>query len=140
VIAIGSDSHISISPVEELRWLEYQSRLLRRERNVLSGEGSTGAHLWHLACAGGAQASGRRIGALRAGLRADIVVLDLDSPALLGRSDDSILDTFIFSGQPNPVRDVMAGGRWVVQDGLHFAEIPIAAGYRRAIRTLTREE
>jgi formimidoylglutamate deiminase len=136
VMAIGSDSHISISPVEELRWLEYQSRLLRRERNVLSGEASTGANLWRLACAGGAQASGRRVGALRAGLRADIVVLDLDSPALLGRSGDSIIDTFIFSGQPNPVRDVMVGGRWVVQDGLHFAEIPIAAGYRRAIRSL----
>ncbi|HEY6642524.1 formimidoylglutamate deiminase [Povalibacter sp.] len=136
VMAIGSDSHISISPPEELRWLEYQSRLLRRERNVLAGEGSTGAHLWRLACTGGAQASGRRVGALRVGLRADVVVLDLESPALLGRSNDSILDTFIFSGQPNPVRDVMAGGRWVVQDGQHFAEIPIAAGYRRAMRAL----
>src|SRR5690606_10304208 len=27
--AIGSDSHISLSPIEELRWLEYQARLAR---------------------------------------------------------------------------------------------------------------
>ncbi|MGB6145438.1 MAG: formimidoylglutamate deiminase, partial [Rhodanobacter sp.] len=31
---IGSDSHISISPVEELRWLEYGQRLLTRRRNI----------------------------------------------------------------------------------------------------------
>lgn len=139
-IAIGSDSHISVSPVEELRWLEYQSRLLRRERNVLAdAEMSTGARLWRLACAGGAQACGRRVGELRAGCRADIVVLDLDSPALFGRAGDAILDAFIFAGQPTPVRDVMAGGRWVVQDGRHFAEDTIAAGYRRAVLGLRRE-
>jgi len=33
--AIGSDSHISIDPVEELRWLEYGMRLQTRRRNVL---------------------------------------------------------------------------------------------------------
>jgi formimidoylglutamate deiminase len=140
-MAIGSDSHISVSPVEELRWLEYLSRLLRRERNVLAeAEISTGARLWRLACSGGAQASGRRVGELRVGCRADIVVLDLDSPALFGRTGDAILDTFVFAGQPNPVRDVMAGGRWVVQDGRHFAEDTIAAGYRRAVLALRKQE
>ncbi|HSR43385.1 MAG TPA: formimidoylglutamate deiminase, partial [Longimicrobiales bacterium] len=41
---IGSDSHVSVSPVEELRWLEYAQRLLRRERNVAPGarDASTG--------------------------------------------------------------------------------------------------
>ena len=137
VMAIGSDSHISVSPVEELRWLEYQSRLLRCERNVLADdETSTGARLWDLACSGGAQACGRNVGSLRLGARADSVVLDLDSPALFARTGDAILDTFIFSGQPNPIRDVMAGGRWVVQDGRHFAEDTIAAGYRRAVLAL----
>ena len=31
---IGSDSHVSQSPVEELRWLEYGQRLQRQQRNV----------------------------------------------------------------------------------------------------------
>src|SRR5690606_13984830 len=31
---IGSDSHISVSPVEELRWLEYGQRLATRHRNL----------------------------------------------------------------------------------------------------------
>jgi len=120
-----------------MRGLEYQARLLGRQRNVLSGTaGSTGSRLWRLACAGGAQACGRAVGALEAGRRADIVVLDLQSAALVERKGDAIIDTFIFSGQPGMVRDVMVGGRWLVQDGRHFAEISIAAGYRRAMHSL----
>ncbi|HEY4560514.1 MAG TPA: formimidoylglutamate deiminase, partial [Lysobacter sp.] len=34
---IGSDSHVSTSPVEELRWLEYGQRLVTRRRNVAVG-------------------------------------------------------------------------------------------------------
>lgn len=33
-IGIGSDSKVSVSPVEELRWLEYGQRLAQRRRNV----------------------------------------------------------------------------------------------------------
>src|SRR5690606_33418450 len=47
-LAIGSDSHISLAPAEELRWLEYQARLARKERNILASaeHGSIGASLW----------------------------------------------------------------------------------------------
>lgn len=37
---VGSDSHISISPVEELRWLEYGQRLITRHRNIAADEGT----------------------------------------------------------------------------------------------------
>jgi formimidoylglutamate deiminase len=136
--AIGSDSHISLSPCEELRWLEYQARLARRQRNVLVGDRarSSGAMLWRHACEAGARATGRNIGSLEVGRRADVVVLDLDSTLFAGRSDDDIIDTFVFSGPADAVRDVMVGGRWLVQDGRHFAETAIAAGYRRAIQKL----
>ena len=33
-IAIGSDSHVSINPFEELRWLEYGQRLISQSRNI----------------------------------------------------------------------------------------------------------
>ncbi|MFL6618666.1 MAG: amidohydrolase family protein, partial [Povalibacter sp.] len=136
-IAIGSDSHISISAAEELRWLEYQARLSRQERNVLATtEQSSGARLWEMTTSGGAQASGIRAGALVEGYAADIVVLDTESAMLAGRTADALLDTFIFSGQPNAIRDVMVNGRWVVQNGHHFAEIPIEAAYKRAMRVL----
>ena len=134
--AIGSDSHISVSPTEELRWLEYQARLLRRQRNVLAAEheSSSGAMLWSHASEAGARAGGRANGALAPGLRADIVVLDLDVPLLCGRSGDDIIDTFVFAGPGNAIRDVMVGGRWVVQDRQHLDERAIAGAYRDALQ------
>jgi formimidoylglutamate deiminase len=136
--AIGSDSHISLSVVEELRWLEYEARLARKQRNVLANdaETSSGALLWRRACSAGTQAAGRNIGALESGRRADIVVLDLNSPLFAGRNDDELIDTFVFAGAGHEVRDVMVAGRWLVQEGRHFAETAIAAGYKRAMQRI----
>lgn len=136
--AIGSDSHICVSPAEELRWLEYQVRLIRRRRNVLAQgrNSSSGAFLWRQACEAGAHASGRNIGALAVGRRADIVVLDLNEPLFTERAGDDIIDTFVFASSGNAVRDVMVGGRWLVQDGRHFAEAAVASGYRRALQNM----
>lgn len=135
--AIGSDSQISLSPGEELRWLEYQARLQQQERNICADRdtASVGANLWRGACVAGARASGRRIGALEVGKRADIVVIDTDTPLFGHRSDDAIIDTFVFSGSAGFISDVMVGGRWLVKEGRHFAETAIAAGYKRAMRS-----
>lgn len=139
--AIGSDSHISLSPIEELRWLEYQARLSRRQRNVLTEGGeSGGAMLWRRACEAGARVTGRNVGELAVGKRADIVVLDSNAPLFAARNDMAIIDTFVFSGTSEAVRDVMVGGRWLVQDRRHFAETAVAAGYKRAVQKLLKKD
>lgn len=136
--AIGSDSNVSVSPVEELRWLEYGQRLLARARNVSEprpGQ-STGEFLFAGALAGGTAASGRKLGAITPGARADFVVLDGEHPALLGRGIDRVIDSWIFSGNSNPVRDVMVGGEWAVREGHHVHEDQARAGYARALAKL----
>ena len=135
---VGSDSHVSVSPVADLRMLEYSQRLTMHERNVAGGRRahSTGRALLEGAWAGGAQASGRRLGAIRPGFRADLVVLDTDHPALVGKDEDQLLDAWIFSGEDTPVRDVMVGGAWVVKDGRHFGQEEIATAYRGVARKL----
>jgi formimidoylglutamate deiminase len=136
--AIGSDSHISLSPIEELRWAEYEARLVTRHRNVLptQSDTSTGAMLWRHACSAGTRATARNIGAIETGRRADIVVIDTNSPLFAGRDEDKLIDTFIFSGTGHEVRDVMVAGRWLVQEGRHYAETAIAVGYKRAMHRI----
>ena len=137
-LGVGSDSHISISPVEELRWLEYGQRLKYRSRNVLAGGAgrSTGRHLFDRVVAGGAQACGRRIGRLEPGYRADLIVLDTTHPLLHNRRHDALLDSWIFSGNANLVRDVYVGGKVVIQNGVHADEEAIAAAFREALDEL----
>ncbi|TAL92133.1 MAG: formimidoylglutamate deiminase, partial [Rhodanobacter sp.] len=112
VFGIGSDSHISVSPVEELRWLEYGQRLQLRHRNITARHAgdSVGETLWRAALRGGAQACGRSIGELREGARADLIVLDDASPLLAARNEQSVLDSFLFAGNTPLVRDVMCAG------------------------------
>ena len=146
VLGIGSDSHISVSPVEELRWLEYGQRLVTRHRNVSASAAtpSTGETLFAHALSGGAQASGANIGRLDAedGIepRADLVVLDDASPLLAGRDAAHAIDTWLFAGNSNLVRHVMAGGEWRVRDFHHRDEERIAARYRAVVETLSRAE
>jgi formimidoylglutamate deiminase len=140
VLGVGSDSHISVSPVEELRWLEYGQRLVTRHRNIAVSESSTsvGENLWGDALFGGAQASGVDIGSIESGARADLIVLDENAPLLAGRDADNVLDTFLFAGNANLVRDVMVDGEWVVRDGRHRDEERIAARYRTTVEALAR--
>jgi len=135
---IGSDSHISISPVEELRWLEYGQRLTSGHRNIAArAQGvSVGETLWRAALRGGAQASGLPVGELRGGARADLIVLDETSPLLAARDARSMLDSFLFAGNTPLVRDVMCGGQWVVRDFRHHDEARIAARYRATVSAL----
>jgi formimidoylglutamate deiminase len=137
-LGIGSDSHISISPVEELRWLEYGQRLATRHRNIAARQAgdSVGETLWRAALRGGAQASGLPIGELREGARADLIVLDDASPLLAARDNRSLLDSFLFAGNTPLVRDVMAGGRWQVRAFRHHDEERIAERYRRVVARL----
>ena len=137
-LGIGSDSHISISPVEELRWLEYGQRLTSGHRNIAArAQGvSVGETLWRVALHGGAQASGLPVGELRIGARADLIVLDENSPLLAARDARSMLDSFLFAGNTPLVRDVMCGGEWVVRDFRHRDEERVAARYRATVSAL----
>lgn len=135
-IGIGSDSHISVSPVEELRWLEYGQRLVTRHRNIAARGGSVGEPLWAAALAGGAQASGAAIGELAAGHRADLLVLDESAPLLAARDSGNVIDSFLFAGNTPLVRDVMAAGQWVVRGRHHRGEERIAARYRAVVERL----
>jgi len=122
VWGIGSDSHISISPDEELRWLEYGQRLLMRSRNILGNTDSnpnTGAGLLRAATAGGAQACAHGDGVLEPGQPADLVVLDASHPRLLGRAGHAVIDSWIFSSSGNAIKSVVVGGKQVVDAGSH---------------------
>ncbi|MDX1512452.1 MAG: amidohydrolase family protein, partial [Gammaproteobacteria bacterium] len=135
---IGSDSHVSVSPAEELRLLEYGQRLFSRRRAVLARRDgdSVGRTLYESAAMGGARALGIEAGSLAPGARADLVVLDNNAPGLQGRREDGLLDALVFFGGPCAVKEVWVGGRRMVADGIHTQRETVFERYQKAIRAL----
>lgn len=135
---IGSDSHVSLSVVEELRWLEYGQRLRDQRRNRLyrGDQPMIGRTLYDGALLGGAQALGQPIGALEVGKRADWLVLDGNDPYLATASGDAILNRWLFAGGDRQVREVMVNGRWVIRDGRHADEAESSRAFAEVLREL----
>jgi formimidoylglutamate deiminase len=135
---IGTDSHVGTAPALELRQLETSQRLRDHARAVATGAENRhpGRTLLDAVLAGGAQVSARRIGAIAPGYRADLVELDDTHPILYGREHDTLLDAWIFSGQQNPVRTVICGGKPVVEAGRHIHAMSIRDAFNTAMRRL----
>lgn len=136
-VAIGSDSHVGVNPFEELRWIEYEQRLMNRARNVANFEDShMGRGLFQTVVKGGALACGHRKHHLSPGSYADLIALDESHPVLMGHSSDSILDALVFSGYSLPIDRVMMGGEWYVTNGVHNRAQLNSCRYREVIHKL----
>ncbi len=142
-LAIGSDSNVTRSWREELRWMEYGQRLRLERRNVCAqparSQPDTAASLFERARAGGGRAAGHARWGLEAGARADLLVIDPDDASLVGLPQARWLDALVFSSPGRPWRDVMVAGRWALR-GHHHAQVArIAAGFARAMAELWGE-
>jgi formimidoylglutamate deiminase len=134
-IGLGSDSNVLISLSEEMRMLEYSQRLGRRGRALMAdATRSTARALLDRAAAGGAQAAGRKAGAIRTGDWADLC--RIDHPDLDGRRGDSVLDTWVFAGRQPMVSDLWSAGRHIVAGGRHVAADRITPRFRATMARL----
>ncbi len=114
--SIGSDSHVTRSWREELRLLEYSQRLVRRQRNVAARAAlceSSAAALFQGALEGGSAAAGLPLAGLSVGQRADFLVVDTESSALLGVPPGHLLDALVFSSPEGGFSDVFVAGQRV---------------------------
>jgi formimidoylglutamate deiminase len=138
---IGSDSHVSLNVVEELRWFEYGQRLRDQRRNRLTTpeQPAVADVLYQQALRGGAQACGTAIGKLAVGYRADWLVLDGDDPYLASASDASILNRWLFAGGKEQIRDVFVAGRQVIEQGRHALQQQSSAEFLQVLKTFQQE-
>jgi formimidoylglutamate deiminase len=130
---VGTDSNILIDAAGELRQLEYVQRLKARRRNVLASgpHWSTGRTVFDDSFRAGSQALGATGGGLERGHPADIVTLATDHPSIASRTDDRLLDGWIFAARCGAIDSVWARGRKVVASGRHVAR----EAFERRFRT-----
>ena len=128
---VGSDSHISVSPVEELRWLEYGQRLITHRRNVASsaGQPSTGQNLLAATYASSARATGVTE-------NRGLVTLDGDAAVFAGATAANVADRWVFSGNVPLVREVTVSGKPCVVQGRHVDQDAVARRFKAAMKVL----
>lgn len=139
-LTLGSDSNVCRCWAEELRWLDYGQRLLHRQRNVSAlpalYEGATAGRLFDRALAGGAAAAGLPAWGLVRGARADLLVLDLQSPGLLGVPATHALDALVFATGAPALREVWVAGRRLVTGGAHVGQAALSRDFSAAMAEL----
>jgi len=137
---IGSDSHISVSAIEELRLLEYGQRLDMQKRNIATSEKEvhTGTNLYNKALRGGSMASGFKNNEIKTGNRADLIVLDRNAPTLLATHDNHIIDRFIFNGNQNVIQHVFVAGEHLINNYMHANEEQIYDKFKMVMEGLQK--
>lgn len=103
-LTIGSDSHAVIDPFEEMRAVELDERLVSQRRGRFSPEGlvDAGTRVGH------ASLGFDDAGAIAVGNRADLVVVDLESPRTAGAGDG--LGAAVFAAGSTDVIEVWVDG------------------------------
>lgn len=131
--AIGSDSHVGLNFMEELRWLDYQQRLHLQRRNPLVGATSaeSGELLFRQSWHGGYQTSHARSTELFKPQRPfDCIVLDKQHPLFLAKPIEKILSTLIYAGDPSCFAAILRKAQPVVCNQSHIRQDTIRETYR----------
>ena len=155
-ISLGTDSHTQIDLLEDARELEYHLRLQKLERAVLAPEdkahpqanrleqtaddtnglAALAARLFDCATMTGAASIGAPGGALEANRPADFFTVDLNDFSIAGAGTDDLLPAIVFSLARTAMRDVVVGGRRLIEDGHHPASDDIIARFTKLQRRL----
>jgi formiminoglutamate deiminase len=132
-LCLGSDSHAVIDLLEEARAVELDERLASHSRGHWDAD-----QLLHAATAAGHAALGwPETGRIEAGGLADFVTIDLGSVRTAGGEEATALQTAVFAATAADVRDVVVGGRRIVEAGQHTAISDVPGALTTAITALS---
>ncbi len=134
-VSLGTDSHTEIDLLEDARELEYHLRLQKLERAVLvsaddEGQSALAARLFDCATVNGAASINAPGGTLDEGRPADFFTVDLNDPSIAGASSDDLLSAIVFSLSRTAIRDVVVGGKRIVEDGRHAQQEDIVERFK----------
>ncbi len=116
--SIGTDSHIGVSPMEELRWLSYGQRLIHQQRNLLCQQkvGQSGDIAFQYARQNGLAACGQWENCdFGVGQYFDGVVLNNKHYLLANSTKENRLSTLIYACDQQVISKVIVNGYFQVQ-------------------------
>jgi formimidoylglutamate deiminase len=135
--SIGTDSHISLNPLEDLRWLDYTQRLTTHKRNTFADGASR--------LIGNTFFSGKNAMGISAhdffevGQPLDAVVYNGDSPLLNTAAPEHLLPTLLYTADGSSICGTIVAGDWIARDLHHRNEHAILKDFQKAMKAVSRQ-
>ena len=118
--SIGTDSHVGLNPLEELRLLDYGQRLITHKRTtyVTPNQGESGFNAIKIAWQSGRKAMGAPHQSFFAvGQPFDAAVIKATSPLIATASLRNLCNTFVYSADVSDMAGTIVAGKWVYKNG-----------------------
>ncbi|MTI21227.1 formimidoylglutamate deiminase [Fulvivirga sp. RKSG066] len=137
--SIGTDSHVGLNPLEELRLLDYGQRLTTHGRNtfVSEQESDSGTYGLNQALLSGRKAMGNSCKQyFGVGQPFDAVVYNADFPLFSTSSNKTLTSTIVYSGDASATLGTIVNGDWVIKNHMHEQFEEISKKFKETIKQL----
>jgi formimidoylglutamate deiminase len=132
---IGTDSHIGINPLEEMRMIDYRQRLVTNKRNTF--EGDAARYMVNHAVMSGRRAMGTSsVDNFAIGQPFDAVVFSASSHLFENTSVKNRLATILYTSDTSKIIGTMVAGKWVVKNGHHQSGAILKKEFGKAMKGL----
>lgn len=133
--SIGTDSHIGLNPLEELRLLDYGQRLTTHHRNTFTSinQGDSAAYAIKQSLISGRAAMGNQnTSYFSIGQPLDAVIYDASSPLIASSKLENILPTIIYCSDSTYCKGTIINGKWIVKENQHLLKGAITSSFVKA--------
>ena len=134
---IGSDSHIGLSPLEEIRWLDYGVRLQTNSRKTFksSSSGNAGHIAMNSIFFNGMKAMGiNRKSFFEKGYSLNFLEINKQQPLIKTCETDNMINTIFYSGDIRTIKNTYTRG--VKRDNKNSGELNYLDNYLKSINKI----
>ncbi len=138
--SIGTDSHIGLNPLEEIRLLDYGQRLITHNRNTFGNNisGDNGSIAIESSFINGKKSMGEDQDVFfQIGQKFDALVINESHPLINQTSFKNLSNTIVYSSDISSYKGTIVNGDWVIIEGKHKDE-NIEANFRSTLKTLSK--
>lgn len=137
--SLGTDSHIGLNPMEELRILDYGQRTSTHQRNIFTdnAEGDSGNSALQQIIKSGRAATGIvQSNYFEIGKPFDALVIDANHPLFANSIKRNLSSTIVYASDPGMYLGTIVNGKWLIRNGHHLGDENIRNNFSKSIRQL----
>ncbi len=137
--SIGTDSHVGLNPMEELRLLDYGQRLQSHKRNTFHDEvvEDSGLYAFNQIIPNVRKSAGIcNKDFFNCDMAFDALIIDANHPLFATTSKDNLTNTIVYAADPSVYLGTMVNGKWKIKNGRHIRASSINNNFTKSLNSL----